>query len=64
LSAKERALKDMKEFRDLDVINSEHSTGSVYRAFPEFLEYAKGIYDELVARARVQEPARSTKASR
>ena len=45
MSAKERALKDLKELKDLDTINQNHSIGSVYRAFPDWLNYAKAIYN-------------------
>jgi hypothetical protein len=45
MSAKERALKDMRELTDFDTINQRHSVGSVYRAFPEWINYAKSIYD-------------------
>ena len=46
MSAKERALRDLKELKDLDIVTKHHSTGSVYRAFPDWLSYAKNMYDE------------------
>lgn len=48
MNAMERVLKEMKELLDLDEINKNHSTGSVYRAFPHWLEFADQIYQQKV----------------
>jgi len=46
MSAKEKALRDLISGMDLDKVKKEHSPGSIYRAFPDWVTHIEKIIKE------------------
>ena len=63
MSAKEKALRDLIAGKDLDEVKKEHSSGSLYRAFPDWEKHIEKIIKE--TRRRIEkEQERATVAEK